>query len=700
MESKVVDAQNQHSAAVGNSSRNSNSSSSNTTATATSSSSSSSNNSNSSGGGGGNNSNIGVNNNSSLGCPPNNSVSSSNMNNNNNNNNSCTNTTTTTTTSNSITNQTNSCNKKNREVINNSDDQCSTISSSKIDNVCSSSDLVNTARGNATPSKLQKPKSDSNQTDCNKRESADDKCESSSSLTNAFSSVSGFSQLHSTASNDTSHLTSCFNHCTNTSVSNSNPSHIYPCSYSVPFSDSNTHRPISGGASANPSVSRAAGNSSTSGGPYNWQASKISVRERLAYLYNNDVMSDVKFRVGKAPDSQIIPAHKFVLSVGSAVFDALFNWMKTSNYTHENLIEIPDVEPSAFLALLRFLYCDEVQINPETVMTTLYAAKKYSVPALEKECVEFLKGNLSSDNAFLLLSQARLFDESHLASLCLETIDKNTSEALAAEGFTDIDLDTMAVVLERDSLGIRECKLFTAVCRWAEAECIRQNLTVTPANQRKVLGKALHLIRFPLMSVEEFARDSAQSGILLDREVVDLFLYFISSKPTSSFSDVPRCSLTGKEQVISRFCQIESRWGYSGTSDRIRFMVNRRIFVVGFGLYGSIHGPTDYLVNIELLHADTGKVLGQNNGTFHCDGSTSTFRVLFKKPLEVLPNVNYTACTTLKGPDSYYGSRGLRRVTHETVSSGKVTFQFTYATGNNNGTSIEDGQIPEIIFYT
>lgn len=33
----------------------------------------------------------------------------------------------------------------------------------------------------------------------------------------------------------------------------------------------------------------------------------------------------------------------------------------------------------------------------------------------------------------------------------------------------------------------------------------------------------------------------------------------------------------------------------------LRFSVNRRIFVVGFGLYGSIHGPTDYQVNIQVL---------------------------------------------------------------------------------------------------
>jgi len=53
----------------------------------------------------------------------------------------------------------------------------------------------------------------------------------------------------------------------------------------------------------------------------------------------------------------------------------------------------------------RFLYSDEVQIGPETVMTTLYTAKKYAVPALEAHCVEFLKKNLRADNAFMLLTQ-------------------------------------------------------------------------------------------------------------------------------------------------------------------------------------------------------------------------------------------------------------------------------------------------------
>ena len=106
--------------------------------------------------------------------------------------------------------------------------------------------------------------------------------------------------------------------------------------------------------------------------------------------------------VGRDDEQQRIPAHRFILSIGSAVFDAMFN---SELATKDNEISLPDVEPASFLALLRFLYYDDVQIGPETVMTTLYTAKKYAVPALEKHCVDFLKHNLSADNAFMLLTQ-------------------------------------------------------------------------------------------------------------------------------------------------------------------------------------------------------------------------------------------------------------------------------------------------------
>ncbi|XP_015117553.1 BTB/POZ domain-containing protein 1 [Diachasma alloeum] len=432
---------------------------------------------------------------------------------------------------------------------------------------------------------------------------------------------------------------------------------------------------------------------------YNWQGSKTTMKERFAFLFNNEILSDVRFLVGRGAQQQRIPAHKLVLSSGSAVFDAMFNGTLA---TASAEIEVPDVEPTAFLAVLLFLYTDEIQIDPETVMTTLYTAKKYAVSPLEKHCVDFLRSHLTSDNAFLLLTQARLFDEPQLASVCLDTIDKFTKDALNADGFADIDIDTLMVVLERDTLRIRESKIFQAVVRWSEAECQRQQLPVTPENQRSVLGRALSLVRFPLMSVEEFAMGPAQCGLLTDREVVSLFLYFtVNPKPSVGFEAMPRCRMMGKELTVCRFQQTDARWGYSGTSDRIRFCTDRRIFLVGYGVYGSVHGPAEYEVLIELIHTASGKVIATNSTNFSCDGSSYTYRLMFKEPMEIIPNTIYTASATFQGPDSYYGTKGMRRVTVDCDSDkGKVKFQFSFAAGDNNGTSIEDGQIPEIIFYT
>lgn len=44
---------------------------------------------------------------------------------------------------------------------------------------------------------------------------------------------------------------------------------------------------------------------------YNWQATKTTVRERFTFLFNNEVLSDVHFLVGKGLGSQRIPAHRY-----------------------------------------------------------------------------------------------------------------------------------------------------------------------------------------------------------------------------------------------------------------------------------------------------------------------------------------------------------------------------------------------------
>ena len=125
-------------------------------------------------------------------------------------------------------------------------------------------------------------------------------------------------------------------------------------------------------------------------------------------------MADITFIVGPGPAPRRVPAHRYVLATGSTVFYAmLYGGLAVSDTDTEEVV-VPDVDPDAFLAMLKYLYCDDIQLEPDTVLATLYSAKKYIVPHLARECVRFLETSLTARNACLLLSQAR-----SAAKLCL-----------------------------------------------------------------------------------------------------------------------------------------------------------------------------------------------------------------------------------------------------------------------------------------
>ena len=67
-------------------------------------------------------------------------------------------------------------------------------------------------------------------------------------------------------------------------------------------------------------------------------------------MFNNELMSDVWFLVGPPATPRRIPAHKYVLATGSSVFFAMFFGGLSDG---QKEVTIPDVEPAAFLNLLK-----------------------------------------------------------------------------------------------------------------------------------------------------------------------------------------------------------------------------------------------------------------------------------------------------------------------------------------------------------
>ncbi|XP_069385686.1 BTB/POZ domain-containing protein 3 isoform X1 [Paralichthys olivaceus] len=458
-----------------------------------------------------------------------------------------------------------------------------------------------------------------------------------------------------------------------------------------------------------------------------WQGLYPTVRERNSVMFNNEMMADVHFVVGPPGGTQRVPGHKYVLAVGSSVFHAMFYGELAED---QDEIRIPDVEPPSFLAmlkyveliysrslffdvnvqnrlltrsdgslsmfdLLRYIYCDEIDLCADTVLATLYAAKKYIVPHLARACVNFLETSLSAKNACVLLSQSCLFEEPDLTQRCWEVIDAQAELALRSEGFCDIDTQTLESILRRETLNAKEMVVFDAALNWAEAECQRQDLAPTIENKRLVLGKAIYLIRIPTMTLEDFANGAAQSDVLTLNETNDIFLWYTAAKkPELLFCTKPRKGLSPQRCHRFQSCAYRSnQWRYRGRCDSIQFAVDKRVFIAGFGLYGSSCGSAEYSAKIELKRQ--GVPMAQRIIKYFSDGSSSTFTVWFEYPVQIEPDTFYTASVVLDGNElSYFGQEGMTE-----VQCGKVTFQFQCSSDSTNGTGVQGGQIPELIFY-
>ena len=105
----------------------------------------------------------------------------------------------------------------------------------------------------------------------------------------------------------------------------------------------------------------------------NWQTKLRTIVERTAFIFNSDMLSDVKFVVpvsgGESKSTKVIPAHKFVLAIGSPVFFAMFYGQMAET---KDSIELPDCDYDSLLELFRFLYSDEVTLSGSNVMQVMY----------------------------------------------------------------------------------------------------------------------------------------------------------------------------------------------------------------------------------------------------------------------------------------------------------------------------------------
>ena len=423
-------------------------------------------------------------------------------------------------------------------------------------------------------------------------------------------------------------------------------------------------------------------------------------------MLNNDRLSDVKFVATKSESKQVIPAHKFILAIGSPVFEAMFYGELADT---KDTIELPDCDHESLLELFRYMYSDEVNLSGSNVMGVLYLAKKYIVPSLTNKCAEYLKEKLDPSNVFSILPFVQKYEEKALVDRCWMVVENHTEASVKSEGFETIERSLLEEVVRRDNLSIKEVSLFQAVDRWVTTQCEKQGLAEEGPIKRRILGEEMiKALRFPVMTGEEFAVNVVDTNILTSDEVVTLFKYFtVTTSPSPvAFSNTPRGKMTHVVDCTSscRFISCTpTSWHHQGElCDLLCFSVDKNITLHGLRLFGSKNNS--YIVTLKVAYFDQGTTLLCKAGTYSSKllhskhFSYHGFEVMFDSVAVLKSNTSYLIEALISGPRSGKGCDGLGMV-RNTVKESVVIFTFSSVKrADSNNTDVNYGQFPEILF--
>jgi len=135
-----------------------------------------------------------------------------------------------------------------------------------------------------------------------------------------------------------------------------------------------------------------------------------------------------------------------------------------------------------------------------------------------------------------------------------------------------------------------------------------------------------------------------------------------------------------------------------GQVDAIDFVPNQSISILGITLLGSTRSSKNHTGKIQVLDQATKKVIEEKEFSFTADGSNSYYDQYFVTPAVVRAGEKYTVTVEYYTSYSIYYANGGMATTTATCNGLDVTFVFSNSADSNNGSRVNRGQIPRIIF--
>ncbi|XP_021963225.1 uncharacterized protein LOC110858683 [Folsomia candida] len=280
------------------------------------------------------------------------------------------------------------------------------------------------------------------------------------------------------------------------------------------------------------------------GHPLNWKS--LPLVDLIKHALEQDGESsrkDVTFLVGS--EATPISAHTCFLAPISAKFDDLFAAtvaeIQPPPLTRRGLhltIPLSEVDPEAFGIILRYIYHREWKEDRnwsmETRIKLLEAAVKFDLIEVATRTRASLRRDLSNFTATVILDHAIALGDDRLRQSALRHIELNATTILKSDSIRALSLDGLCVIFASDDLIAEENVVYEAAKCWARHQISPVGPPIKNEGGdgdeiRSRLGRALHLVRFPIMKSDYFLNEVYIDLILPPQDVTRLVRYLCLS---------------------------------------------------------------------------------------------------------------------------------------------------------------------------
>jgi len=247
-------------------------------------------------------------------------------------------------------------------------------------------------------------------------------------------------------------------------------------------------------------------------------SNSLGVVGRTSALYYSSQWYDLEFHLIEETQGKkvVLRAHRLILASASPVFEALcFGPM-----AEKTAIQVPDIIPEAFEAMLKYLYTDCIEFKTvDIALNILYAAKKYIISDLVALSAAFLSENMCDNNCVDVYNLSNVVEEKDLMGKSFDYICRRINYVKSHLTRDNTSPELLCKLSKSQNLNCEEVELLVIVQSWAKKECETMGLLVTDTNVRNLLiqNDIFKNIRWNALSDQDLS--NVMPGLLTDDEL-------------------------------------------------------------------------------------------------------------------------------------------------------------------------------------